>query len=189
MENSVHNGELRDAAVVALSPEDEQRKIYRLYETYCGLEFCHEYKKYDVPFCAAERLTVIAVDAENNYYAFLNGYGDIVQDDVPLIWITAERKYGCISQTVKHFLSLFYLYPYWREWVKLGFPAGTDIMQKLEADYARRVHGFEAAQKRMLELLPFGVEDNVLDKLRVTLVTTENIDIRSKTDGGMYQKF
>ena len=112
------NGEKLDIVfagkeIIPVPINERAHKIYKLLEKHCDVIFCTTQVLDDFPFYPVPRFSIFAVDTEDNCFGTISGFGNIVDDDYPVGYVSCKGMNGKIANSLKEFLELVTFYPYW----------------------------------------------------------------------------
>ena len=104
--------------IIPVPINERTNKIYKLLEEHCDVISCTTQVLDDFPFYPVPRFSIFAVDSKDNCFGTISGFGNIVDDDYPVGYVSRKGMHGKIANSLKEFLELVTFYPYWRDIIR-----------------------------------------------------------------------
>lgn len=100
------------------------------------------------------KVTIIAQDASGGVFAL---YGDGVEEDLPVIFISSEGQAGKVGKNIEEFLSIMITCPYWRDLLKFSGNGQLSEMLKsqpfLEDEILKDIPEIESVKNKVFSML------------------------------------
>jgi hypothetical protein len=138
-------------------------------------------------FKTEEQALCVAEDASGGVFA-LWGDGDINEREV--IYVSSEGQAGKIANNFDYLISLILLCPFWSDLLKFSGQGQISEMRKayplLVKEYEEDIPELEESRNYIFSMLPLPKIDDPVKKLYDSVVSQQNITIKSN-DGYIFE--